>query len=141
MNTSSYPLLFKHGIISNSDNDPGYVITFLMDRMAMADEKADDREGQMWIRIQSNEQFWSSFSGINFVSEIRRIGEILSTSVSIDEIDDMTNEALLFSEKEFNSEQRYQGGNLLNTMAMADVSRSEAAHDIVAAKLELHTTF
>ena len=70
MNTSSYPLLFKHGIISNSDNDPGYVITFLMDRMAMADERADDREGQMWIRIQSNEQFWSSFSGINFVSEI-----------------------------------------------------------------------
>ena len=120
MNTSSYPLLFKHGIISNSDNDPGYVITFLMDRMAMADKKADDREGQMWIRVQSNEQFWSSFSGINFVSEIRRIGKILNTSVSVDEIDDLINEALLFSEKEFNSEQRHQGGNLLNTMAMAD---------------------
>ena len=44
----------------------------------------------------------------------------MSTTVSIDEVDDMINEALLFVEKEFNSNQQAQGLNMLMSMAMAD---------------------
>ena len=73
MNTSSYPLLFKHGIISNSNDDPGSIITFLIDRMAMADENADNREGQTWHVIQSNDDLKAPFNNFNIINEIMRI--------------------------------------------------------------------
>ena len=116
-NMNDYFLLLKHNIIGTKSNpnleiwekssadDAGCVMTFLIDRMAMADEKVDEGEGQMWNTIQGVDEFRASFNKIHFVGEINRIGKILSTTVSINEVDNMISEALSFVEKEFNSDQ------------------------------------
>ena len=67
MNPSSYPFLYRHGIISGSNDDPGSIITFLTDRMAMADENADNREGQTWHAIQSNDDLKIPFNNFNII--------------------------------------------------------------------------
>ena len=140
---NDYPLLLKHNIIGSktnptlkpweksSESDAGCIMTFLVDRMAMADEKGDDGEGQMWNTIQNVEEFRTSFDNIHFIDEINRIGKILNTTVSVDEVDDMISEALCFVEKEFNSDQQAQGINMLMSMAMADGDLDDRELDLL----------
>ena len=78
---NDYLLLLKHNIIGSktnpnlenweksSEDDAGCIMTFLVDRMAMADEKVDDGEGQMWNPIQNVEEFRTSFDNIHFIDE------------------------------------------------------------------------
>ena len=120
MNTSSYPLLFKHGIISNSNDDPGSIITFLIDRMAMADENADNREGQTWHVIQSNDDLKAPFNNFNIINEIMRIGGIMGSTVSSSEVGVMIIESLLYVKQNFSSEQTNAGTRMLMMMAIAD---------------------
>ena len=119
MDTSSYPFLSRHGIISGSNDDPGSIITFLIDRMAMADENADNREGRQHA-IQSNDDLKTPFNNFNIINEIMRIGEIMGSSVSSGEVSVMIIEALLYVKQNFSSDQTNAGTRMLMMMAIAD---------------------
>ena len=75
----------------------GSIITFLIDRMAMADENADNREGQTWHAIQSNDDLKTPFNNFNIINEIMRIGGIMGSTVSSSEVGVMIIESLLYS--------------------------------------------